>query len=113
MFSLSPAARLLWKTRTETAMRLQSNTRWWSKWEVLNQVMKFFGDVESFLRENENLSPVCRAAQLELFDNIVTARDLDIELAALIDAGKHLVKATYHLEGDGPLVFNCFGVSQH
>ena len=37
-----------------------------------------------------------------------TARDLDIALAALIDAGKHLVKATYHLEGDGPLVFSCY-----
>ena len=51
MFSLSPAARLLWKTRTGTAMRLHSKNRWWSKWEVLNQVMEFFGDVEPFLRE--------------------------------------------------------------
>ena len=70
--------------------------------------MEFFWDVESFLRENENLSPVCRATLLELFDDSVTARDLDIELSALIDAGKHFVKATYHLEGDGPLVFSCY-----
>ena len=32
----------------------------------------------------------------------VTARDLDIELAALIDAGKHLVKATFHLVSINP-----------
>ena len=102
MFSFSPAARLLWKTRTGTAMRLQSNTRWWSKWEVLNQVMEFFGDVEPFLRENGNLSSICRAGLLELFDDPVTARDLDIELTAMIN------KATYHLEGDGPLVFSCY-----
>ena len=97
MFSLSPAAQLLWKTRTGTAMRLHSKTRLWSKWEVLNQVMEFFGDVEPFLRENDNLSPLCRASLLEIFDDPVTARDLDIELAATIDAGKHFVQATYYL----------------
>ena len=70
--------------------------------------MEFFGDVEPFLRENENLSTVCRSGQLELFDDPVTARDLDIELAAMIDAGKHFVKATYYLKGDGPLVFSCY-----
>ena len=42
MFSFSPAARLLWKTRTGTAVRLQFNTRWWRQWEVLNEVMEFF-----------------------------------------------------------------------
>jgi len=63
--------------------------------------------VEPFLRENDNLSPVCRASLLEIFDP-ATARDLDIELAAMIDAGKHFVQATYYLEGDGPLVFTCY-----
>lgn len=108
MFSLSPAARLSWKTRTGTAKQLHSKTRWWSIWEVLNQVMEFFGDVEPFLRDNDNLSPVCRASLLEIFDDPDTARDLDIELAAMIDAGKHFVQATYYLEGDGPLVFTCY-----
>ena len=108
MFSLSPAARLLWKTRTGTAMKLHSKTRWWSKWEVVNHVMEFFGEVEPFLRENDNLSPVCRANLLEIFDDPATARDLEIELAAMIDAGKHFIQATYYLEGDGPLVFSCY-----
>ena len=26
----------------------------------------------------------------------------------MIDSGKHFVKATYYLEGDGPLVFSCY-----
>ena len=108
MFSLSPAARLLWKTKTGTAMKLHSKTRWWSKWKVVNHVMKFFGEVEPFLRENDNLSPVCRANLLEIFDDPATARDLQIELAAMIDAGKHFIQATYYLEGDGPLVFSCY-----
>ena len=42
------------------------------------------------------------------FDDPVTARDLDIELAAMIDSGEHFVKATYYLEGDDPLVFSCY-----
>ena len=41
------------------------------------------------------------------FDDPATAKDLDIEPAAMIDAGKHFVQATYYLEGDGPLVFTC------
>lgn len=107
MFSLSPAARLLWKTRTGTSMLLKSDTRWWSKWEVLNVVMQYFGDVEPFLREID-VSPVCRGKLLELFDDQDKLRDLQIELAAMIDAGRHFVSATYYLEGDGPLVFSCY-----
>ena len=42
---------------------------------------------------------------MELFDDPVTVRDLNIELAAMTDADKNFVKATYYLEGDGPLVF--------
>ena len=34
--------------------------------------------------------------------------NLKLELAATIDVGKHFVKATYFLEGDGPLVFSCY-----
>ena len=35
---------------------------------------------------------------------------LQVELADEIDVGKHFVKATYSLKGDGPLVFTCFEV---
>ena len=87
---------------------LKSETRWWSHWEVLNQVMQYFGDVGPFLRENRNLSPMCRIRLLELFDNPVSARDVEIELAAMIDGGKHFVSATYYLKGDGSLVFSYY-----
>ena len=32
--------------------RRESETCWWSRWEVLKQVMLFFGDIEPFLQEN-------------------------------------------------------------
>ena len=50
MFSHSAAVWLAWKTRTGTAMKTYSATRWWSKWEVMKQVLEYFGDVEPFLR---------------------------------------------------------------
>ena len=59
-----------------------------------------------FLRENENLGPSCRRHLLKLFDDPVSARDLEIELSAMIHAGQHFVSATYYLEGDGPLAFS-------
>ena len=31
-----------------------------------------------------------------------------MELAAVVDIGELFVKATYYLEGDGPLVFSCY-----
>ena len=34
--------------------------------------------------------------------------DLKLELAVIVDIGEPFVKATYVLEGDGPLVFACY-----
>ena len=45
---------------------------------------------------------------MEFFDDQVNAHVIEIELAALIDAGEHFVSATYYLEGDGPLAFSCY-----
>lgn len=110
MFSHSAAVRLAWKTRTGTAMKTYSATRWWSKWEVMKQVLEYFGDVEPFLRENENdhLAPATTAKLLNIFNDASDAKELQLELAALIDGGSHFVTATYYLEGDGPLIFSCY-----
>lgn len=34
LFSHSPKARMLWRTRTGRSMLSYSQTRWWSRWEV-------------------------------------------------------------------------------
>ena len=39
LFSHSPKARLGWRNRTGIAVKSHSETRWWSKWEVANQLM--------------------------------------------------------------------------
>ena len=108
LFANSYNAKLLWKERTGQSMRSYSNTRWWSKWEVQKQVYEYFGDVVPFLRENENLSPATRQHLLEIIDNPRDLQDLRLELAVIVDAGVQFVKATYYLEGDGPLIFSCY-----
>lgn len=89
-------------------MRTHSDTRWWSKWEILQQALCYFGDIEPFLRENEEMSPAMRRHLLEIFDDHQDAQDLRLELAAVVDAGVHFVSATYYLEGDTPLIFSCY-----
>ena len=108
IFSDSYNARLVWRERTGQSIGTFSETRWWSKWEVLNQLVNYFGYVEPFLRENEEICPANRQHLLEIFDDSQACQDLRLELAAIVDAGVHFVKATYYLEGDGPLIFSCY-----
>lgn len=90
------------------AMRTHSDTRWWSKWDILQQALYYLGDIEPFLRENEELSPAVRRHLLEIFDDHQDFQDLRLELAAVVDAGVHSVSATYYLEGDTPFIFTCY-----
>ena len=69
---------------------------------------EYFGDVEPFLRENDEVSPANRRRLLEIFDDPRGCQDLRFEFAALVGAGVHFVNATYYLEGDGPLIFTCY-----
>ena len=48
LVSHSPKTRLLWKTQTGRIMMTYSSTRWWSKWEVMKQMLLYFGDIAPF-----------------------------------------------------------------
>ena len=61
LFSHSPKARLYWKEETGVSMRTYSATRWWSKWEVMQQLMVQFGGVEPFLIKYPDMSPATNA----------------------------------------------------
>ena len=110
LFAHSPRARLWWKGRTGKAMSSYSSTRWWSKWEVMSQIMSFFGDVAPFLHANPELSPATNRKLLQMLQNPTVKAYVQIELAAIVDAGEAFVKATYNLEGDGPLVLRCYEI---
>lgn len=106
MFSRSPKTKLTWRTKTGLPIPTYSTTRWWSRWEVLKQMLCYFGDIRSFL-DDKDLPPT-RLKLLEIMDDPPSLRKLKIELAITIDAGEPFVKSTYKLEGDGALVFNTY-----
>ena len=45
MFSHSPKVRLLWKEQTGRAMGSYSATRWWSRWEIMKQLMVQYPEI--------------------------------------------------------------------
>lgn len=108
LFSHSPKTRLLWKTRTGRSMMSYSNTRWWSKWEVMKQMFLYFGDIAPFLNENDDIGSALRPKLLDVLNNSQKCASLRIELAGIVDWGEPFVKACYFLEGDGPLAVDCY-----
>ena len=55
LFKHSHTAKLyvIWQELTGRTPKSYSETRWWSKWEVFEQLFVQFGDVEQFLQEAE------------------------------------------------------------
>ena len=49
LFSHSTKTKFLWRELTGKSMATYSHTKWWSKWEVMHQLLQYFGDVEPFL----------------------------------------------------------------
>lgn len=76
----------------------------------MNQMVKVFGDIEPFLKSTDDFSGNTRAKLLEYFDNPMKLQSLKVELAAIVDAGKPYVEATYRLESDDPVVLECFDI---
>lgn len=65
-----------------------------------------FGDVKSFLKDED--LPSSRLMLLDNLNNALMNTNLKIELAVTIVAGERFAKATYRLEGDGPLIFTAY-----
>ena len=67
-----------------------------------------FGDIEPFLNRNTDLGPSSRPRLLAILSDQEKLKHLKLELAAVNDWGEVFVKATYNLEGDGPLSFTAY-----
>ena len=68
-------------------MSSYSATRLWSKWEVIKQVMTYFGDIQSFLRGNQDIGSSLRSKLLAFSSDSQTTGKLKIEIGAAIDWG--------------------------
>ena len=110
LFTHSPATRLAWKERTGISKKSYSPTRWWSWWEVAQQIMLQFAEILPFVQDR--LQTAANKATLrhveEMFEDGQMKLSLQLELAAVVDAGKPLVESTYILEGDGTLAWQCY-----
>ena len=87
-----------------------SVTRWWSQWEIMEQVLVQFGDVLGFLQKEDLGSNATRTKLLSFFTDVQKKAMLQLELAAVTYWGQPFVKATYSLEGDGPLAVECYEI---
>ena len=105
IFTHSCKSMLIWREQTGMALKTYSPTWWWSRWECTKQVMDLWGDVPKFLANPDIALKSKEKLQLLLRTK---GKELLIELAVSIDAGEGFVKATYDLEGDGPLALECY-----
>ena len=85
-----------------------SSTRWWSKWEVMKQMLLYFSDIAPFLNENDEIGSDLQPKLLDVLNDVHKCASLHIELAGVVDWGEPFVKACYYLEGDGPLAVECY-----
>ena len=74
--------------------------KWWSKFEVLQQVHTEFEDVHVFLH-NSDLPPVTTGKMLKIIDNQPTCRKLKMELTITVDTMEPLSKQHMHWKVTG------------
>ena len=70
-------------------------------------MLKTFSDVKKFL-ERDDLPPATSTKLLQVLDDPAKTRKQKIEVATTVDAMEPFVKATYKLEGDGPLSLEAY-----
>ena len=74
----------------------------------MKQLLDLFGDIKPFLKSNTDISPATRAKLLSMLSDQQQKPHLMVELAVTIDAAMPFSRATYKLEGDGPLALTCY-----
>ena len=99
LFSHSPKSKAIWQQQTGKLMKSYSTTRWWSRWEVMDQLMVQFGDVDVFLQREDVGSPATVAKLRNILSDPTKKDLLRVKLASTIDLGKPFVTATYKLHG--------------
>ena len=74
----------------------------------MHQIMVQFGEVVPFLTNIDSGSTVTCSHLLRKVQDTQQSQLLRVELASVVDCGHSFVKATYQLEGDGPLILQAY-----
>ena len=93
------AAKSRWKGIIGTEVASYSKVRWWSRFEIMEEIATNFGEIPDFIRSLED-DDIGDATTLKMATILASQRDeLELELAAVMCC-KRLRDATYRLEGD-------------
>ena len=76
----------------------------------MKELMVQFGDIGPYHTANQDVDTATTANILAMLSDPQQKGQLQLELAVTVHVGQPFVKATYHLEGDGPLALNCYEV---
>ena len=68
LFAHSFKARIAFRELTGMSPKLLSKTRWWSKWEVIKQIMELFPDVHGFIAAQQDMAPATVRKLLTMLD---------------------------------------------
>lgn len=110
----SPRARDIWRYHATESMKTYSNTRWWSKCEVQNDIFARFSCLEPFVKDLQDTHTcVASIPILRSFINDENKFWLQLCLAACKDISTPLISATYSLEGDRLEFLLAFDRIQH
>ena len=109
LFAHSARSRNAFKATTGQFPKSYSETRWWSKYEMMVQVHDLFGDIPVFVNGGQIPEVTARKLQDILNDQQKLAL-LKVELAITVDAMKPFVQSTYQLEGDGSLCLQAYQI---
>ena len=66
MLSHSPKVRVIWKEQSNGSY---SATRWWSRWEIMKQLMVQYPEIEMFVRNNPEVAPASHAKLITFFED--------------------------------------------
>ena len=94
------AAKLRWKQIIGEAVASFSKVRWWSRWEIMQEIATNFGEIPAFL-DGLIGDDIGDATTTKMHAIITNQRaELELELAAVMSC-ERLCIATYRIEGDG------------
>ena len=99
LFAHSAKVRLCWKEQCGSSALTYSPIRQWSKFEVMNNVMVKFGDVQIFVSSHSDISPATQSKLLSI-------------LSDPQDIGAFNVLSLSHYSGYDPSEYNHLQVSK-
>ena len=65
-------------------MRSYSPTRWWSRWEVDNQCLEYFGYIELFLQQHADMGGKTCEKLVAMFADEKSLKRLKVGLAIVV-----------------------------